>query len=63
MNPANKVSPARKGAADPFADNAQISINYLNWMSTKKKLNRADYMFSQLKDQTVVKAPGSVEGF
>jgi len=29
----------------------------------KKKINRADYMFAQLKDQTVVKKPGQVEGF
>lgn len=29
----------------------------------KKKINRADYMFSQLKDQTVVKKPGDVAGF
>ena len=29
----------------------------------KKKINRADYMFAQLKDQTVVKTSGQVEGF
>lgn len=29
----------------------------------KKKINRADYMFAQLKDQNVVKKPGQVEGF
>lgn len=28
----------------------------------KKKMNRADYMFSELKDQTVVKKPGDVDG-
>jgi hypothetical protein len=31
-------------------------------VASKKKINRADYMFNQLKDQTVIKKPGDVDG-
>jgi hypothetical protein len=31
-------------------------------VAPKKKINRADYMFNQLKDQTVIKKPGDVDG-
>ena len=31
-------------------------------MTTKKKLNRADYMFSNKTKETLIKKPGDIDG-